>query len=110
MNYKFVVIRRVHLSCPYVLIQNVGVWGLGTTVNLCSLLPGFFSTTNESYEGKLKIQEVRTTNGKDYYIFQVLSVHKSCLNKSRFSFKMTPEECFFGSNSPDFQSPKPPLL
>ena len=78
MDYKFVVIRHVH----NVLIRfdtERGRTGPGNhnkkkfqaffaccvfcSANLCLLLPclpGLFSTTDESYEGKLKIYDVRT--------------------------------------------------
>ena len=36
MDYKFVVIRRVHNVLIRVLIQNVGVRGLGTTIKKSS--------------------------------------------------------------------------
>ena len=36
MDYKFMVIRRVHITFWYVLIQNMGVRGLGTTIKKSS--------------------------------------------------------------------------
>ena len=37
-----------------------GILRLLRSADLCSLLPRLLSTTDESYEGKLKIYEVRT--------------------------------------------------
>ena len=69
------ITHQAKCLCRYtyvrILKRYVGVRGLGTTIKkvpgvlrsfgcLCSLLPGLFSKTDESYEGKLKIYVVRT--------------------------------------------------
>ena len=73
MDYKFVVIRRVHFMLQAIRHQAPPPGNhnkkkfqvffarcMFRSADLCSLLPGLFSTTDESYEGKLKIYEVRT--------------------------------------------------